>query len=216
MGRTQEIVYVFDKLESSGRLPPIPIYVDSPMAVDATKVYEMHPECFDKDLIAYMKDDPQPFGFSKLHYVRSVESSKMLNELKGPAVIISASGMITAGRILHHLKNNIDQSRNTILIVGYCAEGTIGARLASGAKTIRIFGQEHTVMAKVEKLSSFSGHAGQTELYEFIHASQKPGTLKKLFLVHGDEPRSLAFSQFMQEKGYKNVERPSRGQTFEI
>jgi metallo-beta-lactamase family protein len=216
VGRTQEIIYVFDKLENQKRLPPIPVYVDSPMAVDATRVFEMHPECFDNELVQYMKRDPSPFAFSKLHYVRSVESSRQLNDLKGPAIIISASGMITAGRILHHVKHNVGDADNTILLVGYCAKGTIGARLAAGEKRIRIHGQEHEVKANVEKLSSFSGHAGQTELFEFIHQSQKPADLKRLFLVHGEEERSEAFAKFMREKGYANVHNPMRGETFEL
>jgi metallo-beta-lactamase family protein len=186
------------------------------MAVDATRVFEMHPECFDNELVQYMKRDPSPFAFSKLHYVRSVESSRQLNDLKGPAIIISASGMITAGRILHHVKHNVGDADNTILLVGYCAKGTIGARLAAGEKRIRIHGQEHEVKANVEKLSSFSGHAGQTELFEFIHQSQKPADLKRLFLVHGEEERSEAFAKFMREKGYANVHNPMRGETFEL
>lgn len=214
VGRTQDLVHTLDKLETAGRLPRIDVYVDSPLAVNATQIFEMHPECFDDDLLHYLQRDKDPFGFNRLHYVRSVEESKRLNKLDRPAIIISASGMATAGRIKHHIANNIEDPRNTILMVGYCAQGTLGSRLIEGAETVRIFGQEFKVEAQIRKLNSMSAHAGQTEMYEFIHSSQSPSQLKQLFLVHGEETRQMAFRDFLKEKGYANVVIPMRGESF--
>lgn len=214
VGRTQELVLTLDKLYNEKRLPKIDVYVDSPLAVNATQVFEMHPECFDDDLLHYMQHDPNPFGFNTLHYVRKVEHSKALNRMDGPAIIISASGMASAGRIKHHIANNVGNARNTILMVGYCAPGTLGARLIDGAEVVRIFGEEFRVEAKIEKLNSMSGHAGQTEMYEFIRATQDPGKMRQLFLVHGEESRQVAFKSFMEERGYKNVVIPMRGESF--
>ena len=213
VGRTQDIVHSLDKLENEGLLPHVPIYVDSPLAVNATRIYELHPECFDEELVTYMRNDPDPFGFNRLHYIRHVNESKKLNNLKGPCVIISASGMITAGRILHHITNHIQDRRNTVLIVGYCAANTIGARLVEGAETIKIYGQELRVKAKIEKLNAFSAHAGQTELYDFISNHK---SLKKVFLVHGEGERSFLFKDFLATKGLNQVEVPERSQSFEL
>lgn len=216
VGRTQDLVHTLDKMEHDGLLPHIPVYVDSPLAVNATRVFEMHPECFDEELMEYIQEDPNPFGFNRLHYVRSVEESKKLNDLKGPAIIISASGMITAGRILHHLKNNIEDPRNTILIVGYCAKGTTGARLIDGEQEVRIFGRYFAVNARIAKLNSMSAHAGQTEMYEFIRRGQDPDQIKNIFLVHGEEDRAAMFKEFLEGKRYENVTIPERGQVFEL
>ena len=155
VGRTQEIVYMLDKLATEGKLPDISIFVDSPLAINATSIFKTHPECYDREILEYMLDDPDPFGFNKLHYVRSVDASKRLNDFKDPAIIISASGMITAGRIVHHVNNTIGDKRNTILIVGYCAQGTIGAQLSKGAEKVRIFGEEKEVKADIKKNALF-------------------------------------------------------------
>ncbi len=136
VGRTQEIVYMLDQLQNEGKLPQIPVYVDSPLAVNATQIFIAHPECYDKELLKYMLSDPNPFGFNELHYVRSVAASKKINEHKGAAIIISASGMMSGGRIRHHIFNHIEKSNTTLLIVGFCAPGTLGAVLRSRPESI--------------------------------------------------------------------------------
>lgn len=213
VGRTQLLVHAMDQLEREGRLPKIPVFVDSPLAVNATEIFEVHPECFDDDLLDYMKGDPDPFGFNGLHYIRRVEASKQLNTRMGPAVIISASGMITAGRIMHHVKNNVEDPKNTILIVGYCAEGTIGSRLIEGDETIRIHGDDYQVNAKVVRLNSMSAHADQSEMLDFF-SNQDPNQLKKIFLVHGSEQRTEWFMNYLTGNGYDEVIVPSRGESF--
>ena len=150
LGRTQEIVFMLDKLENSGLLPSIPVFVDSPLAVNATDIFRIHPECFDSEILEYMIDDPNPFGFNNLTYTRKVSQYKALNDMEGPAMIISASGMMTGGRIMHHLINHIEDQRNTLLVVGFCAPHTTGAKIRNGEKKIRVFGQKLNVNASVE------------------------------------------------------------------
>ncbi|MCB9233804.1 MAG: MBL fold metallo-hydrolase [Bacteroidia bacterium] len=215
VGRTQNLVYTMDKLENQGKLPPIPVFLDSPLAVNATQVFEMHPECYDEDLRMYLKEDPNPFGWNRMHYIRDVEASKALNSRQGPCVIISASGMMTAGRILHHLANSIENPKNTILVVGYCANGTLGEKIVNGAKTVKIHGEEYHVNARIKKLNAYSGHAGQTELFNFI-SNQDKKTVQRIFLVHGEVDRAHMFADFLAGKGYDQVTIPSRGETFVI
>jgi metallo-beta-lactamase family protein len=215
VGRTQELVFTIDRLENEGRLPrDVSIYVDSPMAVNATDVFRLHPECFNEELRKYLLSDPDPFGFSRLHYVKEVEDSKKLNEVKS-AIIISASGMITAGRIRHHIFNSIENPDNTVLMVGYCAPHTLGARLAAGKDTIRMFGQELMVRARVESLSSFSAHGDQQEMIDFLR-TQEPKRLRKLFLVHGEEDRQLVFKQELERNGYQDVILTILGESVEL
>ncbi|MEM7040789.1 MAG: MBL fold metallo-hydrolase, partial [Bacteroidota bacterium] len=213
VGRTQVIVHTLDQLESEGRLPRIPVYVDSPLAVNATDVFQMHPECYDDDLLEYITYDKNPFGFRNLQYVRKVEDSKKLNEKKGPFIVISASGMMTAGRILHHLRNSISSERNTILVVGYCAKNTLGSRIVNGHKEVKIFGEKYKVKANVVRMNSYSGHAGQTELSDFIKASQDPDKIKQIFLVHGEGDRADRFAEHLKGCGYKDVIVPMRGES---
>jgi len=215
VGRTQEIVYMMDQLVNLGRLPDIPVYVDSPLAVNATEIFRTHSECYDREIMQYLMMDPDPFGWKKLHYVRDVDQSKAINEKKGPAIIISASGMITAGRILHHVKNNIGDERNAILIVGYCAEGSIGADLARGAETIRIFGDEYQVKARVKRMHSFSAHGDQEEMLDFLE-NQDRDKLKEIFLVHGVEERQKQFAQALEDRGFKKVSLPELGQRVQL
>lgn len=216
VGRTQNIVHTFDKLETKGLLPRIPIYVDSPLAVNATSVFEAHPECYDEDLQEYLLEDPNPFGFNNLHYVRSVDASKAINDSREPSVIISASGMMTAGRILHHLRNNIEDERTTILVVGYCARGTTGEKIVNGAERVKIHGKSYAVKAEVKILNGFSGHAGQDEMLKFIDSSQDPKKLKHIYLVHGEGKRSAKFQDYLNAGGYKFVTIPGRGDEFEL
>lgn len=208
VGRTQEIVYMLDQLETEGLLPQnIPVFVDSPLAIDATEIFMMHPECYDFDLIEYMAKDPNPFGFKKLNYVRKVEDSKAINNIKGAAIIISASGMMSAGRVKHHISNNIENSNNTILVVGFCANGTLGRRITDGEKEVRIFGENKKVNAEIVIMSSFSAHGDNDEMLEFV-GNQNRTKLKEIFLVHGEKNRQELFKETLIQQGFKKVSIP--------
>lgn len=215
VGRTQEIVYMMDQLENEGLLPRIPVYVDSPLAIDATDIFLLHPECYDADLVEYMSTDPNPFGFRKLKYVRKAEHSKLINKQKGPAIIISASGMMSAGRVKHHLNNNIEDPNNTILVVGYCGAGTLGRKIVDGAEEVRIFGEIKKVKAEVIIMNSFSAHGDNSEMLEFIE-NQDRNRLKTIFLVHGEEKRQLSFKQSIKEQGFKKVIIPQLDEEYEL
>jgi metallo-beta-lactamase family protein len=210
VGRTQEIVYLLDQAENLGSLPRIPVYVDSPLAVNATTIYGAHPECFDEDLTEYLLTDENPFGFNGLHYIRDVEISKQLNLSKEPAIIISASGMANAGRVKHHIYHTVDDPRNTILIVGYCAPGTLGRMLRDGAKNVRIFGKNKEVRARIEIMDSFSAHGDKLEMLDFIHNQRK--STKKVFLVHGDYEAQKNFRGLLLQAGFQSVDIPELGQ----
>ncbi|MCB0735122.1 MAG: MBL fold metallo-hydrolase [Flavobacteriales bacterium] len=215
VGRTQEIVYMLDQLENEKKLPKIPVFVDSPLAVNATDIFTMHPECFDEEIVEYMDHDPNPFGFNNLKYVRSVEQSKAINNLKGPAIIISASGMMTAGRVKHHLANNIENPANCVLVVGYCSPGTLGGRLRDGDEEVRIYGNFYKVKARVEILDSFSAHGDQPEMLAYLDNLNRH-KLKNLFLVHGELDRQELFKQALEEKKFRNIEIPHFGQTYNL
>ncbi len=215
VGRTQELVYMMDKLDTAGKLPKVPVYVDSPLAIDATDIFIMHPECYDADIIEYMATDPNPFGFRKLKFTRTADSSKAITHYKGPAIIISASGMMQAGRVKHHLNNNIEDPRNTILVVGFCAEGTLGRLIRDGADKVRIFGEEKEVNAEVIIMDSFSAHGDQEEMLDFL-ANQDKQKLKKIFLVHGEIDRQEVFKEAILEKGFKKVEIPVLDQEYNL
>lgn len=216
VGRTQMLVLALDQLHAEGKLPRIPVYVDSPLAVNATGVFEAHPECFDKELSTYLREEGNPFDFAGLRYIRDAEDSKYINTASGPMIVISASGMANAGRIVHHIKHAIQDEQNTILIVGYCAKGTLGERLVNGAEMVRIHGEEYVVRAEIKKLNAYSGHADQVELLKFIQASQDPAVLKRVFLVHGEEDRALAFQDYLRAQGYQGVSVPKRGDIVEL
>lgn len=215
LGRTQEIVYTLDRFKTEGKLPAINVYVDSPLAVDATMIMRKHREFFNNEIIDYMKTDPDPFGFSNLQYVRKAEDSKKLNDNKNPCIIISASGMIDAGRIKHHVKNNVGDNKNTILLVGYCSPNSIGGRLMNRDKTVRIFGEEYEVKADVEVISSFSAHADYKEMIDYLKC-QNPALVKKLFLVHGEYEVQLEFKNTLSKVGFGNIEIPDQGQSFKV
>lgn len=210
VGRTQELVYMLDQMETEGKLPRIPVFVDSPLSVNATMIFGAHPECFDQDLAEYMLIDPNPFGFNNLTYIRKTEESKELNTLEGAAIIISSSGMITAGRIKHHVFNNIDHKRNSILIVGYCAPSTACDHLRRGGENLRMFGAWKPVRAEIYEMDSFSAHADRRELLDFI--KNQKNSLKTLFLVHGTLDRQQAFSKLATDEGFKDVQIPDLGQ----
>ncbi len=215
VGRTQEIVYMLDHLESKGKLPHIPVYVDSPLAVNATDIFTMHDECFDTEILNYMVNDPNPFGFNRLTYVRKVEESKALNVKNTPCIIISASGMANAGRIRHHIFNNIEDADNTILIVGYCAEGTLGAKLREYPVTVKLFGKELRVRANIKIIDGLSGHADQNEMLKFL-SNQNPQQIKRTFLVHGEYERQLKMKYALEGVGFKNIHIPELGNEFPL
>ena len=193
VGRTQQIVLLLHQLIDEQRIPAVPMFVDSPLAVDVTKTFRAHPECFDAETAKYLENGKDPFGFKWLTYVREAEGSKKLNDLRGPFVVISPSGMCEAGRILHHLRHNIGDPKNTVLITGYQAENTLGRKLQEGWKSVRIYGLPEQVRAQVESLDELSGHADSGELLQWM----KPmtGTLKRVFLVHGEAPQANALAQ---------------------
>lgn len=196
VGRTQQIVYTLHQLTLAGRLPKVPIFVDSPLSVNATEVYRLHPECFNDRIYKFLREKENPFGMENLTYIREVAHSKQLNESKDPMIIISASGMAEAGRIRHHLANNIGDPANLILFVGYCAEHTLGAQIMSGHNPVNIFGEPHEVRARVASLDSFSGHADKNELRGYVAALT--GSLKQISVIHGEESQSLAFAETLR------------------
>jgi metallo-beta-lactamase family protein len=215
IGRTQEIVYSLNKFFEEGRLPQVEIYVDSPLAVNATDIFRLHPECFNGNVIELMETDPDPFGFNSLHYVRTTQDSKSLNFIKKPCVIISASGMMEAGRIKHHLANNISNPANTILVVGYCAPRTLGAKIMNGEKIVSIFGTKYPVNSNIERIEAFSGHGDYQEMLGVLDCQDK-SRIKKVFLVHGDLDAQTFYRERMLEKGYNSIEIPASGDEFEL
>jgi metallo-beta-lactamase family protein len=215
VGRTQEIVYALNKLDIDHVLPPINFYIDSPLSLEATEVTKDHPECFNKSLLEYMKKDPAPFDFKNLHYIKDVEESKKLNELKEPCVIISASGMADAGRVKHHIAHNIGDRRNTILLVGYCEPNSLGGRLGSGVKEVTIFGDPYQVMAEIQLLRSFSAHGDYEDLCQFL-SCQNAKEVRKFFLVHGEYEGQQVFRSKLLKKGFDEIEIPELHQQFTI
>lgn len=216
VGRTQELVYDLHKMIDNGDLPPIPVFVDSPLAVNVTDIFRAHPECFDAETLEFIRTDKHQaaLGFDTLTYTRSVEESKALNHRKDPMVIISASGMAEVGRILHHLRNNIEDPRNTILIVSWQAPHTLGRRLADRKKIVKIFGEKYTLRAEVATIGGLSAHAGQTFLVEYALAAKD--SVKKIFLVHGEPKSAQALRQKMAEVGFERTMFPELHAMVEI
>lgn len=214
VGRTQQIVYTLHRLADEDRIPPLPIYVDSPLSTNVTDVFRAHPECYDDETLDYFADSKDPFGFHRLEYVRSVEESMALNGRRDPMVIISASGMAETGRILHHLRNNIEDSRNTVLIVGFQAEHTLGRRLVEKAEEVRIFGEWHTRRANVEVINAFSAHADRDEITEWFRPSAED--VRQVFLVHGNEEASFALADHWKDVTSARIDVPEDGQSFEL
>jgi len=216
VGRAQELVYELHKLINAKEIPPIPVYVDSPLAVEASKVFRKHPEDFDEEITAFIRADKQgdAFGFGSLTYTQSVDESKAINNQKGPLVIISASGMCESGRILHHLRNNIENPNNTILIVSWQAPNTLGRRIADREAEVKIFGDVFKLKAQVATINGYSGHAGRDLLIQWATAL-KP-RVKKVFLVHG-EPESLtAMTEALKAEGLPEVYAPKLHESVEI
>ena len=216
VGRTQLLVYVLHKLFDQNRIPEIPIYVDSPLAVNATKVFKDHPECFDRETNRiFLESGEDPFGFGRLKYITTVDQSKELNDIHDPMIIISASGMAEGGRILHHLANNINNPKNLVLFVGYAAENTLARKIMDGMKSVNILGEEHSVKCQIKTMDYFSGHADQNELLDYLRLNPQK-QLKNIFLVHGEEAQALPLREKIIHKGYKNAEFPPSGEKFVI
>lgn len=214
VGRTQQLVLVLHELSNQQRIPGVPLFVDSPLAVDVTKVFREHPGYFDQETLEYLENGEDPFGFRRLQYIRDVQDSMKLNGMHGPFVVISASGMCEAGRILHHLRNNIEDPRNTILITGFQAENTLGRKLVDKWREVKIFGEPMRVRAEVVTLNELSGHADQQELLDWMEPIV-PG-LKQVFLVHGEPTQSAALANAIEERYRLRVAVPERGQSFRL
>lgn len=216
VGRTQELVYCLHKMVEAGEIPKIPVFVDSPLAIRASQVFREHPECFDKETQDFISKDKHhaALDFEGLRYTLSVEESKAINFTEPPFVVISASGMAETGRILHHLKNNIEDSRNTVLIVSWQAPHTLGRRLADGDKQIKIFGDTYHRRAEVVTINGFSAHGGQKLLLDYAKATKE--TLKKVFLVHGEPRGAEPLMEKLKEAGIQDVQYPELGEMFEL
>ena len=215
VGRTQEIVYSLNNFYNEGKLPKVDIYVDSPLAINATNVFRMHPECFNKDILEVMETDPDPFGFNTLFYIKSAEDSKKLNNITKPCIIISASGMMEAGRVKHHLANSISNPRNTILAVGYCAPATLGARILRGEKRVSIHGNMYEVNADIRRIDSYSGHGDYNEMLQFL-SCQDSSQISRTFIVHGEKETQEHYQIKMRDAGFNNSDIPARGDEYEI
>jgi metallo-beta-lactamase family protein len=213
VGRTQAVLARINDLVESGRLPALPVYVDSPMAIAATRVFTMHPEAYSEEARGLLPHDA-PLEFDGLRFSQTVEDSKAINDIEGPCVIISASGMATAGRIKHHLRNHISDPRNTVVFVGYQATGTLGRLIRDGTDPVRIFGDWHPVQARVETIEGFSAHADQAGLLDWY--SRLDGVPRRTYLVHGEEQAALELAARLKQRFGAEVEVPRRNQSFSV
>ncbi len=211
VGRTQEILYALNQLSNENRLPEVDYFVDSPLSMEATAVIKSHPQYFNDTIQEVMRTDKDPFGFPGLIFTKSVDDSKRLNYRKEACVIISASGMAEAGRVKHHISNNIESSRNSILLTGYCEPRSLGGRLKNGDKEVKIFGQWHEVNAEVGQIRSMSAHGDYSDLLHFLEC-QNPSKVKTVFLVHGEIDVQQDFRQKLMANGFQHVEIPERHQ----
>jgi metallo-beta-lactamase family protein len=214
VGRTQQLVFLLHQLSQAGRIPNIPIFVDSPLAVNVTDVYRNHPECFDEETRQYLTNHEDPFGFRRLEYIRDAEESKKLNDLHGPFLVISASGMCEQGRILHHLRNNLEDPRNTVLITGFQAADTLGRKLVEKWPEVRVFGEPMRVRAEISSLDELSGHADQGELLRWLEPVLP--SLRRVFLVHGEPGQSADLAAVLESRYGLNVTVPKPGESFEL
>jgi len=215
VGRTQEILYSLNQLELENRLPDLPYFLDSPLSIKATEIVKRYPQYFNKRIQKVLMTDSDPFGFKGLKFIKTVDESKMLNYYKQPCVIISASGMAEAGRVKHHISNAIENSRNSILMTGYCEPNSLGARLLRKPEEVNIFGQPHEVNAAIGVLRSMSAHGDYDDLCQFL-ACQDAKQVKQLFLVHGEYPVQQDFKQRLLRKGFRDVEIPEQHQSFTL
>lgn len=215
VGRTQELLYALNGLELKGKLPDVPYYVDSPLSSKATEILKSHPEVYNNGVKEVLKVDHDVFGFKGLRFIESVEESKALNQDPRPCVIISASGMADAGRVKHHIRNNIDNIKNTILMVGYCEPNSLGGQLIAGKKVVEIFKDEYNVKAEIQSIKSMSAHGDYDDLLKFL-SCQDPAQVKQLFLVHGEYEVQQNFATRLKNRGFKHVAIPAYHQEFEI
>lgn len=214
--RAQHVIFALKKLRASGRIPQVPVYLDSPLAVNITDVFRLHPECWDGEARAVLRDGDSPFEFPGLKYVTKVEDSMAITASTDPCVVIAASGMCEAGRVLHHLKAGVEDPRNTVLIVGFQAEHTLGRRIVERRPRIRVLGEERKLQAEVAIMNGFSAHADRDGLIEFIEAVREQGPLRQVALVHG-EPKALgALREGLEERGFPSVITPLPGDTWRV
>ena len=206
VGRTQQLLYFLEDLYARREVSDLPVYVDSPLSTRATEVYEHHPECYDQETLDRLRTSPSPFSFSKLHRISDAEDSKKLNNMPGPLVIIAPSGMCEGGRVLHHLKHGIEDSRNVILFVGYQAENTLGRYLVEGRRDVRILGEEHRVSARIETMEALSGHADRDELLGYFRSMV--ASIRRAYVVHGEIDGSEALAAELRKLGVQEVEVP--------
>lgn len=216
IGRTQEIVFLLNKYYNAGKIPQIKVYVDSPLAVNATDIFRLHTDTLNEDVRQVMETDNDPFGFNSLRYIKKVDDSKAINDDHSPSIIISASGMLEAGRIKHHVSNNIQDSKNTILMVGYCAPSTLGARIQNpNIKEVSIFGKKHKIKAQIERIDALSGHGDYQEMMDYLSCLDTT-KVKKTFLVHGEYQVQQAYRKKLNKIGFSDVEIPHSGDSFHL
>ncbi|RZK83144.1 MAG: MBL fold metallo-hydrolase [Pedobacter sp.] len=215
VGRTQELLYALNGLELKGKLPEVAYYIDSPLSLQATEVLKSHPEVYNSGVKQVLKVDEDIFSFKGLKFIESVAESKALNDNPKPCVIISASGMAEGGRVRHHIRNNIENAKNTILMVGHCEPNSLGGKLLAGNKSVHIFRDSYNVVAEVKSIKSMSAHGDREDLIHFL-ACQKPEKIKQLFLVHGEYEVQQQFSKTLTDKGYKHIAIPEYHQEYEI
>ncbi len=216
VGRTQEIVFVLNELYNKGLLPRIKVYVDSPLSVNAIEVFRLHTECMNETVRSVMKYDDDPFGFKSLVMIKNVDESKALNDSDEPCIIVSSSGMAEAGRVKHHIANNISNWRNTILLVGYCSPTSLGARIQEpGLRFISILGEIHEVNARIAKIDAFSGHGDYNEMINFLDCQDKE-IVRNVFLVHGEYEVQKVYKEKLVVSGFKQVIIPAFGETFDL
>ena len=214
--RAQEIVYELKLLRQRGRIPALPVYVDSPLTVKLTEVFKQHPECYDADARAMLESEDSPFQFEGLRYVTDPEESKAIDQEQRPSIIIAANGMCEGGRVLHHLRSTIGDSRNTVVIVGFQAQHTLGRRLVERRREVRIFGVPHTRVAEVVVLNGFSAHADQQGLVDFAESVRQKGPLRRVLLVHGEPPAQTALTAVLEARGFTSVEAPAAGERLRL
>ena len=210
--RTQEILYTLHLLRLAHKIPEIPVYVDSPLATNATEIFRLHPECFDDETNQLLQTEEDPFGFKQLHFTRTTDESKMLNSIDKPIIILAGSGMAESGRILHHLKNNIENPLNTVLIVGWQSENTLGRKIQDKYPQVPIYGELYDLKCQVEVMDEFSAHADRNDLINWI--TQGKDSWKKIFLVHGEPDASNSLAEALKEKGLRDVIVPRLGESF--
>jgi metallo-beta-lactamase family protein len=216
VGRTQTLVYVLHKLFDENRLPDMPIFVDSPLACNATDVFKKYPQYLDREAKRiFIANNEEPFDFTRLTYIHSVDESKKLNDLRFPHVIISGSGMAEGGRILHHLRNNVENPKNLVLFVGYAAKETLARKMMDGVNPVKIFGEEHRIRCKIKIMDAFSAHADRRNLLDYVDLNP-PQRLKHLFLIHGESDQAVPLRDALRSKGYQNVYYPSQGETYKF